>query len=271
MKQILSPDTDFAAGYVLPVNKPLGWTSADIVRKVKVQMRKLGLRTLKVGHAGTLDPLATGVLLVCLGKATKGAEALQAAPKEYLTTIALGAATPSYDMEHPVDRIYPYEHITRAMVEEAIAGMLGEQLQVPPVFSAKMIDGKRAYDLARDGKEVEMRKALITIYSIGLEDMQFPAAAAGEAHPSEAMPGERIGHRALSDGTAAMAVNESLPRVTLRIACSKGTYIRSIARDLGEKLGSGGYLTALCRTRNGNFTLDDCYTPEEVERQLAPK
>lgn len=267
MKPELSPDTDFAAGLILPVNKPLGWTSSDVVRKVKVLLRRLGHRKIKVGHAGTLDPLASGILLVCIGRATKQAETLQAGEKEYLATVALGATTPSYDLEHPIDERYPYAHITRDMVEEAIAGMTGEQLQEPPVYSAKMVDGKRAYEYARGGKEVPMRRSPVTIYAITLEEMVFPQ---GEGAVRE-NDGVRIGHRSLSDG-GTVAADQSLPRVTLRVACSKGTYIRSLARDLGEKVGSGGHLTALCRTRSGDFTLADCYAPAEIEAawQVAP-
>lgn len=217
---------------MLPVDKPLGWTSADVVRKIKVLMRRLGHRKIKVGHAGTLDPLATGVLIVCIGRATKRAEALQAERKEYLTTMALGATTPSYDMEHPVDKTYPYEHITPERLAQALREMEGEQMQLPPVFSAKLIDGRRAYEYARKGAEVEMRRAPIRIDEMKVEAFE-------------------------------------LPSLTLRIRCSKGTYIRSIARDLGEKLGSGAYLTALCRTRSGDFTLDDTYTLEEAERILS--
>lgn len=231
MKQPLHPEIPFAEGYVLPIDKPLGWTSSDVVRKLKVVLRKLGHRKIKIGHAGTLDPLATGVLLVCIGKATKRAEALQAEEKEYLTTVELGATTPSYDLEHPVDETYPYEHITAEAVEEALRAMEGEQLQIPPVYSAKVIEGKRAYEYARQGQDVEMRRALIHIYEMRLERFE-------------------------------------LPRVTIRIRCSKGTYVRSIARDLGEKLGSGGYLTALCRTRSGGFRVEDAYSLEEAGRLL---
>lgn len=232
MKQPLSPDFPFAEGYVLPVDKPLGWTSADVVRKIKVLMRRLGHRKIKVGHAGTLDPLATGVLIVCIGRATKRAEALQAERKEYLTTMELGATTPSYDMEHPVDKTYPYTHITSERLAQALREMEGEQMQLPPVFSAKLIDGKRAYEYARKGAEVEMRRAPVRIDEMKVEAFE-------------------------------------LPSLTLRIRCSKGTYIRSIARDLGEKLDSGAYLTALCRTRSGDFTLEDTYTLEEAERILS--
>lgn len=233
MKRPLSADLPFAEGYVLPIDKPLGWTSSDVVRKIKVLFRRMGHRTLKIGHAGTLDPLATGLLLVCIGKATKQAETLQAAEKEYLTTVRLGATTPSYDLEHPIDKTYPYEHITPEALEAALRSLEGEQLQTPPVFSAKMIDGKRAYEYARKGTEVTMRQALVTIYGIELEEL-------------------------------------ALPEVTLRIRCSKGTYIRSLARDLGEKLGSGGHLVALRRTRSGDFTQEDAYTLEEVGKILVP-
>ena len=216
---------------MLPIDKPLGWTSADVVRKVKVWMRRIGHRKIKVGHAGTLDPLATGVLIVCIGRATKQAEALQAERKEYLTTMVLGATTPSFDMEHPIDRTFPFEHITEERLTAALREMEGEQMQLPPVFSAKLIDGKRAYEYARKGAEVEMRRAPIRIDEMKIEAFD-------------------------------------LPSLTLRIRCSKGTYIRSIARDLGEKLDSGAYLSALCRTRSGDFTLEDTYTLEEAERLL---
>lgn len=233
MKQQFNIDTPFADGLVIPINKPLGWSSADVVRKIKYLLRGLGHKTIKIGHAGTLDPLASGVLIICIGKATKQADAYQAERKEYLTTITLGATTPSYDMEHPVDQQYPYEHITREALNQTLNDMEGEQLQTPPVYSAKLIDGKRAYEYARKGDEVKMRQSLINIYKIEL-------------------------------------VEFALPRVSIRIECSKGTYIRSMARDLGERLNSGGYLSALCRSRSGNFTLDDCYSVEEVESILNP-
>lgn len=229
----LNPQTPFEEGVVIPVDKPLGWSSTDVVRKIKVMLRKIGYRKIKIGHAGTLDPLATGLLLVCVGRATKRVDELQAQPKEYLTTIRLGATTPSYDLEHPVDEQYPWEHITPEAVQMALDGMVGEQEQIPPLFSAKRIDGKRAYEHARQGTEVEMRKALITIYDIKLEECD-------------------------------------LPHVTIRMECSKGTYVRSIARDLGEKLGSGGHLTALRRTRSGQFNADESLTLEQIEKMLLP-
>ena len=223
---------NFEEGYILPVDKPYGWTSSDVVRKIKVMLRRIGHRKIKIGHAGTLDPLATGVLLICIGKATKRVEALQAEEKEYVAEIELGATTPSYDLEHPVDERYPYEHITREKAEAVLAAMEGEQAQVPPVYSAKQIDGKRAYEYAREGIEVEMKKAHVHIYEARL--MVF-----------------------------------DLPKVVVSIRCSKGTYIRSIARDLGVELGSGGHLTGLRRTRSGNFRAEECLSMEEIEKNFS--
>lgn len=220
---------DYPDGIVLPFDKPYRWTSADVVRKVKfIAQKHFHKKNLKVGHAGTLDPLATGVLLVCLGKATKQAEALQAQRKEYIAQIELGATTPCFDMEKEIDCTYPYEHITREMVEKMIPGFIGEQDQIPPVFSAKLIDGTRAYEMARAGEEVVMKPSRITIYD--LEIVEF-----------------------------------SLPRLVLRVSCSKGTYIRSLARDVGAALGSGGYLSGLTRTISGGFTLEKALKMEDLE------
>lgn len=220
---------DYPEGIVLPFDKPYRWTSADVVRKVKfIAQKHFHKKNLKVGHAGTLDPLATGVLLVCLGKATKQAEALQAEKKEYIAQIELGATTPCFDMEKEIDCTYPYEHITREMVEAAIPGFLGEQDQVPPVFSAKLIDGTRAYEMARAGEEVVMKPARITIYEMEIVEFE-------------------------------------LPRLVLRIKCSKGTYIRSIARDMGKALGSGGYLSGLVRTQSGGFHVGKALSMEDMD------
>lgn len=212
---------------MLVVDKPLGWTSTDVVRKVKFMLRHNGLRNLKVGHAGTLDPLATGVLVVCLGKATKSVEALQAEEKEYVAEMKLGATTPSFDMEHPEDAAYPWEHITREEVERALAALTGERLQMPPLYSAKKIDGQRAYEYAREGEEVKLRAAPINIYAMEL-------------------------------------LEYDLPRIRIRVVCSKGTYIRSLAREIGEALGSGAYLTSLRRTRSGRFTAEEGYSMDEI-------
>lgn len=232
MKKTIPADTNLAEGYVINIDKPLGWTSTDVVRKIKYGLQKSGYRKIKVGHAGTLDPLASGVLLVCVGKATKRVDELQAQEKEYVTEITLGASTPSHDMEHAVDQTFPYEHITREAVQQALRELSGERLQTPPLYSAKKIEGQRAYDYAREGTDVVMRQALINIYEMEL--MEF-----------------------------------DLPRVKLRIRCSKGTYIRSIARELGEALGSGGYLSSLRRTRSGDHTADDGMSMDEVAESLA--
>lgn len=223
---------DYPGGVVLPVDKPYRWTSADVVRKVKfVAQKHFHKRNIKVGHAGTLDPLATGVLLVCLGKATKQAEALQAEQKEYIASIELGATTPCFDLEKEIDCRYPYEHITREMVEEILPKFIGEQDQIPPVFSAKLIDGTRAYEMARAGEEVVMKPARITIYD--LEIMEF-----------------------------------ELPKLVLRVKCSKGTYIRSLARDVGQALQSGGHLTGLIRTQSGGFEVGKCLKMEDLENVM---
>lgn len=223
---------DYPGGVVLPVDKPYRWTSADVVRKVKfVAQKHFHKRNIKVGHAGTLDPLATGVLLVCLGKATKQAEALQAEQKEYIASIELGATTPCFDLEKEIDCRYPYEHITREMVEGILPKFIGEQDQIPPVFSAKLIDGTRAYEMARAGEEVVMKPARISIYD--LEIMEF-----------------------------------ELPKLVLRVKCSKGTYIRSLARDVGEALQSGGHLTGLIRTQSGGFEVGKCLKMEDLENVM---
>ncbi|MDR0729490.1 MAG: tRNA pseudouridine(55) synthase TruB [Prevotellaceae bacterium] len=208
----------FAEGVIIPVDKPLGWTSADVVRKVKfVLQRKIGNKNLKVGHAGTLDPLATGVLLLCTGKATKQVEALQAEEKEYIAEIEVGATTPSFDLEKDIDVRYPSEHITKEMAAGALLSFVGEQEQIPPVFSAKTVNGKRAYKWARAGQNAVMKPAVITIYETELLAFQWP-------------------------------------KITVRIVCSKGTYIRAFARDFGLALQSGAHLTALRRTRSGKFS-----------------
>ena len=228
----LSPEL-YPEGWVMVLDKPYRWTSADAVRKIKFTLKKLyHQNNIKVGHAGTLDPLATGVLLICAGKATKVSEALQAERKEYIAEVTFGATTPSFDMEHEVDKTYPFEHITREMVEKALVELSGERLQTPPLYSAKKIEGQRAYEYAREGTEVELRQALVNIYEMEL--LEF-----------------------------------DLPRIRLRIRCSKGTYIRSIARELGEALDSGGYLSSLRRTRSGGFTADEGMSMEEVADSLA--
>ena len=180
---------DFEEGYIAVIDKPLEWTSSDVVRKIKFALRRAGYPKIKVGHAGTLDPLATGILLVCIGKATKMADALQAEEKEYVADLMLGATTPSFDLEHPIDKTYPFEHITREAVEEVLRSLTGERLQTPPLYSAKKVEGVRAYELARAGEEVELRKALINIYEMELMEYDLPRirirgpVQQGDLHP----------------------------------------------------------------------------------------
>lgn len=223
---------DFAAGEVLAIYKPYTWTSFQIVNKVRYHLsRKLGVKRFKVGHAGTLDPLATGVLLVCTGKATKRIEELQSHTKEYVADIMLGATTPSYDMEHPVNATYPVEHITEELVKEALQGFVGTIAQRPPLFSACKVDGKRAYDLARKGSDMELAPKQVQIDEIELLECR-------------------------------------LPQIKIRVVCGKGTYIRSLARDIGEALNSGAYLTGLTRTRVGEYRIGNCINPEEFPEWL---
>lgn len=223
---------DYPGGIVIPLDKPLKWTSADAVRKIKFLAQKyFHKKNIKVGHAGTLDPLATGVLLICIGKATKQAEALQAQAKEYIAEITLGATTLSYDLEKEIDAVYPYEHITLEAVKKVLEGMIGEQDQIPPVFSAKLIDGTRAYEKARAGEEVVMKPARITIYDLEIVDFKLPV-------------------------------------LVIRVKCSKGTYIRSLARDIGAALDSGGHLTGLTRSVSGKFMVGNSLSMEDVAKIL---
>jgi tRNA pseudouridine55 synthase len=231
-----SRDINFPEGYVLNVDKPLGWTSTDVVRKIKCALERLGHRRIKVGHAGTLDPLATGVLVVCVGRATKRVDELQAERKEYVADIVLGATTASYDLEHPVEGDFPWRHITRGDVELTLKNLTGERLQTPPVYSAKKFDGRRAYEMAREGEEPEMKRALINIYGMELLECRLPDE----------------------------------PRLKIRVECSKGTYIRSLAHEIGTALASDGYLEALRRTRSGDFRIENAYNLEEIIKTLAP-
>lgn len=228
---------DFKGGETLIIDKPYRWTSFDAVKRIRGAIqRRLGLKKFKVGHAGTLDPLATGVLIVCTGGATKRIDALQAGEKEYVATIRLGATTPSYDLETEIDRTFPTAHITRELAEEALGRFRGKIMQVPPVFSAVKIDGKRAYKYARKGKEVELKAKPLEISEIELID-------ACPHHNGEA---------------------SGIDEITIRVACSKGTYIRALARDIGEALGSGAHLTALRRTRVGAFSESDAMSIDET-------
>ncbi|MCR5050824.1 MAG: tRNA pseudouridine(55) synthase TruB [Paludibacteraceae bacterium] len=225
---------DFVEGEVLAFDKPLHWTSFDLVAKIRYALcKKLGRKKLKVGHSGTLDPLATGVVVVCTGKKTKLIDQLQYDVKEYEATLQLGATTPSYDMEQTVDVTYPTEHITRQLIDETIPHFVGEQWQTPPAYSAVWVNGKRAYELARKGEEVELKPKLLVI-----------------------------------DEIEVLAFDAETMQLTIRVVCSKGTYIRALARDIGERLGSGAYLTALRRTRVGTIQVKDCYTIDRFLTEL---
>lgn len=223
---------DFKEGEVLALYKPYTWTSFHLVNKVRYHLSKrFKIKRFKVGHAGTLDPLATGVLIICTGKATKRIEELQHHTKEYEADLMLGATTPSYDKEHPVDATYPYEHITEEMFVEALKQFTGTIAQRPPLYSACKVDGERAYNLARQGSEMELAPKQVTIEKIEL-------------------------------------LSFAPPQATIRVVCGKGTYIRSLARDIGEALGSGAYLTRLTRTRVGEHRIEDCIKPEDFAEWL---
>ena len=224
---------DFLTGEILYIDKPLGWTSFDAVKRLRgMILRRYGIKKFKVGHAGTLDPLATGVMIICTGKATKRIEELQAGVKEYVAEIALGATTPSFDLETEIDATYPTEHITRCGVEETLKKFTGRIEQVPPAFSACKVDGHRAYKAARRGEAVDLKPKVLVIDEIEL-------------------------------------LSYSQTSITVRVVCSKGTYIRALARDIGESLGSGGHLTALRRTRVGSVKVEDCLSVDAAATLIS--
>lgn len=230
--ELLSGDECFIKGKILCIDKPLEWTSFQVVNKMRYMLcQKLKIKKLKVGHAGTLDPKATGLLIVCTGKATKGIDLIQAQKKEYIATIKLGATTPSLDLETEESERFETSHISQQLVEEALLSFTGTVEQVPPIFSAIRINGKRAYEHARKGEEVEMKSREITIPHIEL-------------------------------------LSYAQDEIKIRVECSKGTYIRSLARDIGAKLDSGGYLTGLIRTKIGDYTIENAISIEEFEAKL---
>lgn len=247
-------------GEILVFNKPYRWTSFNVVSKVRGELsHRIGVKKLKVGHAGTLDPLATGVLIVCTGKETKNIDELQAHTKEYIASIKLGATTPSFDMETAEDATYPYEHITRELVDEKLKAFVGEIHQVPPTYSAVKVDGKRAFKYARTGEEVELKPKTLVIDE--LEVLGFGMIKEDVAERQNADSRERINYQDSN-------VEGEYLQLLLRVVCSKGTYIRALARDIGEALGSGAYLTGLVRTRIGRYTLADCLDIEEFPQWL---
>ena len=308
---VLSHDiADYPDGIVLPIDKPYRWTSADVIRKVKfAAFRHFRKKNLKVGHAGTLDPLATGVLLVCLGPACKRAQEFQDHDKEYVASIRCGATTPSYDLEKEVDRTFPHDQVTEEAVRAVLPSFLGPQEQVAPLFSAKSVDGVRAYEMARklyrnaqkgvldpdfDAAALEtLHRSRITISELELLD--FVEASAEPSRTNFFSPEKRSKKSCPTPDTdaactqtvissdAAGGVEKSassrinvadtsslgLPEAKIRIACSKGTYIRAFARDLGEVLGTGAHLSGLVRTKTGAFRLEDALSLEEALALLA--
>lgn len=225
---------NFKEGEIIPINKPYRMSSFGALAHVRFLIsKKAGVKRVKTGHAGTLDPLATGVLILCTGKATKQIEQMQLQVKEYTATLQLGATTPSYDMEHPVDATFPTAHITRELIEQTLPRFIGEIEQVPPAFSACMVDGHRAYKMARRGEKVELKPKTLRIDELELTDF-----------------------------------NPETMQMSIRVVCGKGTYIRALARDIGEALGSGAYLTALCRTRVGDVRIEDCIDFDHLQEWL---
>jgi tRNA pseudouridine55 synthase len=274
---------DYPEGIIIPIDKPYRWTSADVIRKVKfAAIRHFGKKNLKVGHAGTLDPLATGVLLVCIGKATKLAEELQSHDKEYVAGVTFGATTPSYDLEKEIDRFFPYEHITEEGVRTALPPFIGEQDQVAPLFSAKSVDGVRAYELARklhkEGKTLDeaaqelIRTARITISELELVEYHPSSGETGVQNRVEALDAEISSDTSSASSRINVTDNSALglPRAVIRMACSKGTYVRAFARDLGEALGTGAHLDALQRSRSGIFRVEAALSIDDAIHAFAP-
>ena len=289
---ILTPDSaplsrdiaDYPEGIIIPIDKPYRWTSADVIRKVKfAAIRHFGKKNLKVGHAGTLDPLATGVLLVCIGKATKLAEELQSHDKEYVAGITFGATTPSYDLEKEIDRFFPHEHITSESVEKALPAFIGEQNQIAPLFSAKSVDGVRAYELARKlyketGSENsadfdEAAKDLIRVSRINISQLELLEFNHNSPASGVEVSSEGTGDAIVSKASSRINVTDNsalgLPRAVVRMACSKGTYVRAFARDLGEAIGSGAHLDSLQRSRSGIFRVENALSVEQTISLLS--
>ena len=310
---VLTPDSaplsrdiaDYPEGIIIPIDKPYRWTSADVIRKVKfAAIRHFGKKNLKVGHAGTLDPLATGVLLVCIGKATKLAEELQSHDKEYVAGVTFGATTPSYDLEKEIDRFFPYEHITAEAVADALPAFIGEQNQIAPLFSAKSVDGVRAYELARklhkEGKTLdEAAEELIRVSRINITELEMlkfesglrvyrglknnpshadgvgpsPCGQGGSTVFQPSIHPEAYATETISKASSRINVTDNsalgLPRAEIRMACSKGTYVRAFARDLGEALGSGAHLDSLQRSRSGIFRVESALTVDQAIEMLG--
>ena len=252
----LSPSIDdYPDGLVFVLDKPYRWTSSDVVRKVKFALQHhFHKKNIKVGHAGTLDPLATGVLLICCGRSTKLSETYQAHGKEYIAEFQFGATTPTFDLEQPIDERFPHSNATRSALEAVIPSFVGEQDQIPPVFSAKMVDGVRAYHLARKDKTADLKPSRITICDIELLSFGTPAERA-ESYSTAGKYGDNAMRK--FNFQHPESADPSLPTASLRIQCSKGTYIRALARDFGTALGTGAYLSALTRSASGDFRVEN--------------
>lgn len=295
---------DFIEGEVLAFDKPLTWTSFNLVKVVRNNLsRRLGIKKLKVGHAGTLDPLASGVMIICTGKATKQIDQLQAGTKEYIATLRLGSTTPSFDAEHPVDATFPTSHITREAVMEALEKFKGSIWQVPPVYSACKVEGRRAFDYVRQGEEVELKAKELVIDEIELLDLHLPAQGIVSPKAEQLLSNVRNGIDIKEYGRRKQSIEdlglvpfgkqgsseekemsvdaeapvpetagseelsaEKVSYLTIRVVCSKGTYIRALARDIGQALQSGAYLIGLRRTRVGDFSVDQCLQVKDVEK-----
>lgn len=275
---------DYPEGLVLVIDKPYRWTSADVIRKVKyAAIRRFQKKNLKVGHAGTLDPLATGVLIVCIGNACKNAEKLQASAKEYVAGVCFGATTPSYDLEKDVDRTFPLDGVSQDSVRGVLPSFLGEQDQVAPLFSAKQVDGVRAYELARklhrQGAALDEAAAeLLRVNRININGMELLGWRAGDAAAAvsegAALVGADCGNEVCGgeNGKASGAsgrinvaeLPQGCPIASIRVACSKGTYIRALARDLGERLNSGAFLSSLQRSASGAFRVENALSVEQI-------
>lgn len=279
-KGILGRDIDeYPEGIVIPVDKPYRWTSADVIRKIKyAAVKHFGKKNLKVGHAGTLDPLATGILLVCIGKATKRAEEFQSHDKEYVAGITFGATTPSYDLEKEIDCRYPTDGVSEKSLRETLPGFLGVQQQVAPLFSAKSVDGVRAYEMARrqyrqsrkDGTAFDHEAAsLLTTQTIDISELELLSFSPGGAATKTAdpLPETGTGQKGRINVTDNSALG--LPRAEIRVVCSKGTYIRALARDIGEALDSGAHLDSLRRTRSGDFMIGNAVSITEATDLLS--
>lgn len=266
----------FQDGEILGFDKPLTWTSFNLVKAVRNSLsRRLGIKRLKTGHAGTLDPMATGVMIVCTGKCTKLIDKLQAGTKEYIATLRLGCTTASFDAEHEIDGTYPTAHITREMVDEVLSRFRGEIMQIPPVYSAVKVDGKRAFAYARENEEVELKAKPLVIDELELLDINLPEQNVISPNVAEVAGMIKSGVRIKDFGRKLQHIedveveSEVIPYIKIRVVCSKGTYIRALARDIGEALQSGAYLIGLRRTRVGDIRIEDCLSVNNVEDWAA--